>query len=144
MDTSDNREQAIRLLEAYKAELRTKHEQAQRDLEAVTHSIHLLRGGIRSEAPPEEDGATGSTYADLRPQQAVRRFFREHPRHPYKPSVTAKLLRRLGYQPTTADKNVFVTQVRTACLRLAAKGVLEQTSVDGRIAFQFMPEGDTG
>ncbi|KKL59673.1 hypothetical protein LCGC14_2212990 [marine sediment metagenome] len=140
MNTRDSREQAIKLLEACKTELQTKAEQAQRDLEAVEHSIHLLRRGIGPEVLPAEDGAAGLAYADLRPQQAVRKFFREHPQQPHKPSVVAKKLRHLGFRPTTVDKNVFVTQVRTACLRLTEKGVLERTAVDGRVAFQSAKE----
>jgi len=136
MNASNNREQAIRVLEACKAELRTKLEQRQHDLEAVEHSIRVLRG-IASEALPGETGPEGSAYADLRPQQAVAKFFQEHPQQPYKPSVAARKLRRFGYQPTTTDRNVFVTQVRTACLRLAEKGILKKATIDGRAAFQL-------
>ena len=134
MDQSDSREQAIRVLEAYRAELRTKLEQAKRDLEAVEHSIHLLGG--TGPKPDAEDVPGSGAYASLPPQQAVEKFLREHPERPFKPSVLARKLRSLGYEPTTTDPNVFVTQVRSACLRLAQKGMVERTEVNGKVAFQ--------
>jgi len=135
MNESSNREQAVRLLEASRAELQRKLEQAKHDLEAMEHSIRLLRG-IGQGSPREETPADG-VYSDLRPQQAVDKFFQEHPQRAYKPSQAARMLRESGYQPTTRDRNVFVTQVRTACLRLTQKGVLERTEVDGKAAFRF-------
>ena len=129
------RARAIEALEAYKRTLLQRLERTKRDLEAVDR---VTRGLHEIEAEPDAADAatTPGGYPDLPPQKAVQKFFREHPDRAFKPSTLARKLRLLGYEPTTSDKNIFVTQCRTACLRLVDKGILQQTEVGGRAAFR--------
>jgi hypothetical protein len=127
-------EQAVRRLEACRAGLRARIEQTKHDLDAVERSIQLLR----SEVPEPLISASHNLlrYAELLPQAAVVRFFSEHASQAFKPSAIAGELRRLGCVPKNHDPNVYVTQVRTACLRLVEKNILEQTFIEGKVAFQ--------
>jgi len=122
--------------------LLTKLEKAKRDLEAVERAMQLLRGCDADTEASEDDVRTyakhvGEMYTQLPPQKAIRRFFMDNPGQSFKPSVLARKLRSLGYAPTTSNRNIFVTQVRTACVRLKTKGFLEQTELNGRIAFRL-------
>jgi hypothetical protein len=137
MIPNDNREEAIRLLEAYRDDLRTQIEHRKADLDAVMRSIQLLRG---TESPPLFAAPQESSYADIGSQAAVNNFLRARAGQAFKPSTIAKELRTLGYQPTCDNPNTFVAMVRTGCIRLEKKGILRQTDVEGKIAFVF-PSG---
>jgi hypothetical protein len=138
MTMNDNLEHAVRLLEKCRADLRTKLERNKRDLEAVERSIQLLQG--ESTGPLVVPDPNQSPYAHLGPRAAVSRFFRENPGRALKPSAIAKALVDLGYQRTNPDPNVFVTQVRTVCIRLTEKGRLTKTELDGKTAFRLVEE----
>lgn len=136
-----NRDQAIKALQAYRVELQTTLKQTQFDLEAVDRSIVLLGGDSRDPRPVSMPHALG--YGNLGPQDAVATFLGTHPGEEFKPSVIARALIKLGCQPTNPDVNVYVTQVRTACIRLVQKGLVEQTEVGGKAAFRWK-EGRLG
>jgi len=137
MDILDKHRDTVKSLEQYKRRLQAKLEQVSKDLEAVDRVIRGMQD-IEGDASAQGDtDTTSGGYAELPPQTAVRKFFRENPDRSFKPSVLAKKLRSLGYVPTTTDSNVFVTQIRTACIRLAEKGRLRQTTIDGKVAFRL-------
>lgn len=135
MNKPEEDERGIEWLEHYRRTLLAKLDGLRKDLEAADRVIL----GVRAAQVGDGDAIASISqgYAGLAPQKAVRRFFGENPRYPFKPSVLAKKLRALGFEPTTESKNVFVTQVRTACKRLVDKGLLHQTEVDGKVAFRF-------
>jgi hypothetical protein len=141
MQETCNPERAIDELRRCKQVLLAKLEQIKEDLDSLERSIQVLRGiepGVHTEdvVAHSEGQAIDMVYAGLPPQKAIRLFFQGCPGRPFKPSELAKKLRSLGYQPTTSNPNVFVTQVRTACIRLKDKGFLRQTDVSGKVAFQ--------
>lgn len=139
MHETCNPERAIAELRRCQEVLLASLEQTKQDLEALERSMRILQGiGPDSHrqdarARPED---TAASIVDLPPQKAVLAFFQEHAGRSFKPSALAKKLRALGYEPTTSNPNVFVTQIRTACLRLSAKGILRLTDVNGKVAFQ--------
>lgn len=135
MSPDDNPEQAIRLLRKCQEELRTKVERHRRDLEAVDRAIELLQQ--RPPAMPVTADPNQSSYAELGPRWAVAKYFQECPGIAIKPSTLAKELVEMGCKRTNRDNNVFVAQIRTACLRLTEKGLLQQTTLDGKVAFQL-------
>jgi len=122
-------------LRAKQDDLRTRLEQCERDLAAVDRSIEIAQERM-SKATTSVDH-NQSSYADLGPRWAVDKYFRERPGIAVKPSTLAKELIALGCKRTNSDNNVFVAQVRTACLRLTEKGLLEQTTLNGKVAFQL-------
>ncbi len=146
MTMSEDREQAIRLLENCRTELTASLEKGKQDLEAIERSIRLLKGETRKFPLLSRENAHQEGYGGLGPQKAVLKFFQAHPGRALKPNVVARQLASNGYQRANPNFNVFVTQVRTACLRMAVKGVLTKTDLDGRMAFVLAqgPKESTG
>ena len=135
MTMSEDREQAIRLLESCRTELMASIEKGKEDLEAIQRSIQLLKGESHKFPVLARENAQQEDYSGMGPREAVMKYFLAHSEDALKPSVIARKLASMGYQRTNPNFNVFVTQVRTTCLRMVVKGVLIKTNLAGKTAF---------
>ena len=128
---SHTKKGAIEELESYRQQLRHRIDILSRDLEAVERSMRLLQ-----QCDEANHGALSqeTEYSCLRPQDAVQQFLEDNPEKSFKPTKIAKGLRGLGYTKNS-DKPTFSTVIRTACLRLAKKGIIHKASIDGKLAF---------
>ena len=131
MAANEERESALKSLYSYRDKIRTDVQRLQEDLLAVERSIRILGG----ESVPQQAPITPNPgYEGLGIQAAVERLLLECPGRKFKPSIAAKELRRRG----VPQKNkTFSTQVASALIRAAKKGLAEREKLNGRWVYSL-------